>query len=81
MESVNLVACEFIRFCVGRRGREWPVLYDEMCRVAGQRRFKGLGYAELKEMGISLGLTDLDKTFDLVEAVTSNNYVPATSSG
>ena len=52
-----------------------------MCRVAGQRRFKGLGYAELKEMGISLGLTDLDKTFDLVEAVTSNNYVPATSSG
>ena len=73
MEPFDPVACEFIRFCASRRGTEWPTLYDEMCRVAGGRRFKGLGYPELRKAGIGLGLGDLDRTYRLVEAVTASS--------
>lgn len=58
---------DFILFCVERRGPEWPALYDEMARVAGQHQFKGLGRAELKQLGFSLALDSLDKTFELVK--------------
>ena len=74
MTPLSQEAYEFIRFCVSRRGREWPTLYDEMCRVAGQRRFKGLGYPELRQAGLGLGLNDLDKTFQMVEAATADSY-------
>ena len=65
-ETTNPTVHEFIMFCAERRGREWLPLYDEMCRVASRRFFKGLGYAELRKLGLFLGLTDLDRTAALV---------------
>ena len=73
MEFVDPVVCDFILFCVRRRGKEWPALYDEMCWVAGQHLFNGLGYAELRQRGLSFALTNLDKTFGLVEEATNGN--------
>lgn len=70
MEFLNPVAADFILFCVRRRGNRWPALYDEMCRVAGQRLYKGLGYPELREIGLSLALTSLDDIIGMVEAAT-----------
>ena len=43
-ERVAQVAIDFIAFCFERKGAEWPVLYDEMCYVAGKRLYRGLGY-------------------------------------
>jgi len=64
---------DFILFCAQRRGTEWPAIYDEMTRVAGQRLFQGLGYPELKQLGLSFSLSGLDKTIHLVRQVTSQN--------
>ena len=61
--------CEFILFCLSRRGNEWPGLYDEMCRVACRRLFKGMGYPELNKLGFSLALSSLEKTAGMVETV------------
>ena len=58
---------DFILFCVERRGGEWPTLYDEMARAAGQRLFRGLGHAELRQMGLSLNLDSLDETIQIVK--------------
>ena len=71
METVNPVVRDFILFCMQRNGQEWPALYDEMCRVTGQRLFRGLGYAELRKLGLSLSLTNIDNTIRMVDAVTS----------
>ena len=54
-------------FCVERRGKEWPYLYDEMTMVAGQCLFRGLSYTELKKLGLSLSLSSLDETIEMVE--------------
>ena len=40
MNSLDPQLRDFILFCVDRRGADWPVLYDEMACVAGQRLFK-----------------------------------------
>ena len=69
MNSLAPELRDFILFCVNRRGADWPVLYDEMACVAGQRLFKGLGRAELKQMGLSLALDSLDETLELVKQV------------
>lgn len=45
----------------------WPRIYDEMCHVARTRAFRGMGYVELAEAGISLALTDLDHLGHLIE--------------
>ncbi|MBN2462882.1 MAG: hypothetical protein JXB43_04695 [Dehalococcoidia bacterium] len=66
MNSLDPQLCDFILFCVDRRGADWPVLYDEMALVAGQRLFRGLGRAELKQMGLSLALGSLDETLEMV---------------
>ncbi|MCK4723157.1 MAG: hypothetical protein KAT75_07625 [Dehalococcoidia bacterium] len=71
METFNPIACDFILFCVNRRGKDWPALYDEMCWVAGRRLFRGLGYAELRNMGLSFGLTNIENTLRLVDSVVS----------
>lgn len=71
MEAVNPVVRDFILFCVQRQGQEWPALYDEMCRVAGRRLFRGLGYAELKKLGLSFSLTSLEDTIRMVDAVAA----------
>lgn len=62
-------AREFVRFCYRRRRVAWPALYDEMCAVASRGAFRGLGYAELAERGISFCLPDLPKLAALTEQV------------
>jgi len=69
MEAVNPVVRDFILFCIQRQGKEWPALYDEMCRVAGRRLFKGLSYADLRKVGLSFSLTNIEKTITMVDAV------------
>ena len=69
METLNPLARDFILFCVHRQGREWPALYDEMCRVAGRHLFRGLGYAELRKLGVSLSLTNIEDTIRMVDIV------------
>ena len=71
MEALNPVARDFILFCTQRNHKEWPDLYDEMCWVVGHRLFRGLGYAELRKVGISLSLTNIEKTISMVDAVTA----------
>jgi hypothetical protein len=44
-----------------------------MTRVAGQRLFRGLGYPELKQLGLSFSLSNMDKTIKLVKQVTSQD--------
>jgi hypothetical protein len=69
MPASDTLAQEFILFCVGRRGSEWPALYDEMCRVAGRRLFRNMGYTELNRMGLSFGLDNIERTIQMVDAV------------
>ncbi len=71
IETLNPAARDFILFCVKRSGREWPALYDEMCWVAGQRLFRGLGYTELRNLGVSLSLTKIDDIIRMVDIVTA----------
>jgi hypothetical protein len=74
MSTMNSLAPElrdFILFCVDRRGADWPLLYDEMALVAGQRLYKGLGRAELEQLGLSLALDSLDRTLELVRRVVA----------
>lgn len=72
MQTVDPIVRDFILFCLQRRGKGWPALYDEMCRVAGQRLFRGLGYADLRERGLSFSLTSIDDTIRLVDAVAAS---------
>lgn len=67
MDSLDPRLRDFILFCIERRGNRWPALYDEMARVAGQRLYKGIGYHELKQMGLSLSLESVDRTIQLVK--------------
>ena len=69
-EDLSHVAIDFISFCFARRSVEWPLLYDEMCFVASNRLYRGLGYAELREAGLDLALGGLAKTSRLTNAVT-----------
>ena len=62
-------ALDFVRFCYRRRHVAWPELYDEMCAVASRGSFRGLGYAELVDHGISFCLGDLSKLATLTERV------------
>jgi len=64
---------DFILFCARRRGSQWPIIYDEMTKVAGQKLFQGMGYSELKQLGLSFSLSNVDKTIQLVKQVTSQN--------
>ena len=69
-ERVAQVAIDFITFCFERRGVGWPSLYDEMCYVAGNHLYRGLGYEELREAGLDFTLDGLGKTSRLVNEVT-----------
>jgi hypothetical protein len=46
-----------------------------MCRSAAKKRFRGLGYIELRELGLALDLDSLDATAILVDAVLKNAAV------
>jgi hypothetical protein len=78
-ERVAPVAIEFIAFCYRRRGAEWPRLYDEMCLVAGQRLYKGLGYEDLKAAGVDFTLGGLARTARLATEVTRRMRRPLPS--
>ena len=69
-ERIAQVAIDFILFCFERRGAGWPSLYDEMCFVAGNRLYRGLGYEELRDAGLDFTLGGLGKTSRLVNEVT-----------
>jgi len=76
MNCLNPQVRDFILFCVERRGKEWPALYDEMAMVAGEGLFRGLGHAELRQLGLSLALARLDETIDLInQAVGQDDQV------
>jgi hypothetical protein len=68
---------EFVRFCYRRRRVGWPELYDEMCAVAARGAYRGLGYAELAERGITFCLTDLPRLAELTELVLAEECASA----
>ena len=68
---------DFILFCIHRQGNEWPALYDEMCWVAGRRLFRGLGYADLRKLGLSFSLTSLDDTIKMVDTIVAQSKITA----
>ncbi len=68
----NPVAVEFVVFCLERRGYKWPELYDEMCRVASRRLFKGMGYTELSDHGVSLSLASMTQLAALAQTLSSS---------
>jgi hypothetical protein len=72
--AVHDEALEFVRFCY-RRHVGWPELYDEMCLVAARGAFRGLGYAELADHGISFCLGELSKLATLTERVVREEQV------
>ena len=63
------IALEFVRFCYRRRRVAWPALYDEMSAVASRSTFRGMGYGELAEHGVSFCLEDLSRLVALTERV------------
>jgi hypothetical protein len=69
-ERIAQVAIDFIAYCFERRGAGWPSLYDEMCYVAGNRLYRGLGYEELKEAGLDFTLGGLGRTSRIATEVT-----------
>jgi hypothetical protein len=73
MEAVDPVVRDFILFCIQRQGNKWPALYDEMCRVAGRRLFKGLGYADLRKLGLSLSLASIEDTIRMIDSVATSS--------
>ena len=68
-DRVAQVAVDFISFCLSRRAADWPFLYDEMCYVASNRLYRGLGYQELREVGLDLALSGLVKTSRIANEV------------
>ena len=64
---------DFVLFCAQRRSPEWPAIYDEMTRVAGRKLFEGLGYKELRQLGLSFSISSADRTIQLVRQITSKS--------
>ena len=75
MQSFDPLVTDFILFCVDRRGNQWPALYDEMCRVAAQHLYRGMGYGELRSRGFSLSLSNMDETLNMVDAAVASHGV------
>ena len=73
MDDIPPKLRDFVLFCAQRRSPHWPAIYDEMTRVAGRKLFQGLGYAELKQLGLSFSLSSVDKTMQLVRHVTAQD--------
>ena len=68
----DVIAEEFVTFCLERRGHKWPELYDEMCRVASHRLFRGMGYRELHDHGVSLSLANMERLATLATTLSSS---------
>ena len=71
------LALEFVRFCYRRRQLAWPLIYDEMCHVAGHGLFRGLGYLDLAEHGISFGLDGMPRLAQLARQVLAEEAAVA----
>ena len=71
MNAIDPQLKDFILFCAERRGKEWPGIYDEMARAASERLFRGLGYDELKQLGLSLAASKADTLLRIVEQATT----------
>lgn len=69
-------AVEFVRYCYRRHRATWPQLYDDMCAVAARGAFKGLGFAELAERGISFALLTLPGLAALAQEVAQEECRP-----
>ncbi len=69
MAPVADESLDFVRFCYRRRRVGWPSLYDEMCAVASRGAYRGLGFAELAERGITFCLSDMPRLTALLEQV------------
>jgi hypothetical protein len=74
MNDISPQLRDFILFCAQRRSPEWPAIYDEMTRVAGVKLFQGLGYKDLKQLGLSFSLSGMEKTIRLVKEVTCQDH-------
>ncbi len=74
MDDIPPKLRDFVLFCAQRQSPEWPAIYDEMTRVAGRKLFQGMGYTDLKQLGLSFSLSNVDKTIQLVKQVTSQNH-------
>jgi hypothetical protein len=59
----------FVRFCYQRRRVGWPELYDEMCAVATRGLFRGMGHAELAEIGVGFSLYETPRLAQLVTRI------------
>jgi hypothetical protein len=68
-DRIAQVAVDFISFCLSRRAVDWPFLYDEMCFVASNKLYRGLGYEELRDVGLDLSLSGLVKTSRIANEV------------
>lgn len=64
------VSVDFIAFCFSRKAVEWPRLYDEMCYVASNRLYNGLGYDELNQAGVDFTLSGIAKMSRIAKEVT-----------
>ena len=72
--EVNPQIAGFILFCAQRRGKKWPALYDEMCRVAGRGLYQDLHHKDLRNLGLSFSLNHIEETIRIVEAVTETRF-------
>lgn len=70
MNDLHPLARDFILFCIRRCSEQWPALYDEMCWVAGHHLFQNMGYTELNNIGLSLGLDNLGNVAGMVDSLT-----------
>ncbi len=73
MNDGTTMAREFVQFCFERRPVSWPLLYDEMCNVAGRRLFRDMGYEELRQAGVDFTLGGLARMAHLAQEVTSRD--------
>ena len=71
------VALEFVRFCYHRRRVAWPALYDEMCAVAARGTFRGMGFGDLAEHGVSFCLSELPRLVELSGRVVADDMAAA----
>ena len=74
------VCLEFVRFCYRRRRVAWPALYDEMCAVAARGTFRGMGFGDLVEHGVSFCLSDMHRLIELSERVVAEELSATDSS-
>jgi len=44
-----------------------------MCRVAARHLYQNLGYKDLRELGLSLSLNDMEATISIVDTVIWEN--------